>query len=79
MADKQTVNRIADALAAHQFDDWYHALLSAALDEHKGDVAKAIAAADATFEANPKAPAVTPQPGDAAAVFGDLEETDDET
>ena len=47
---------LADALEAHDFDDWYFALLTASLEELDGDVAAAIEAAAEAYRNNPKAP-----------------------
>jgi hypothetical protein len=44
---------VADALQQHDFDDWYIAIFSAALDQ-LGDVHKAIAAANRVYNENPK-------------------------
>lgn len=46
---------IADALAAHDWSDWYKALLLAALDE-TGDVDEAVRCADAAFAETPEPP-----------------------
>jgi SPP1 gp7 family putative phage head morphogenesis protein len=44
--------KIADALEAHDFDDWYCALFDAALEDTE-DIDKAIAVANAAYEENP--------------------------
>lgn len=58
---------VADALEAHQFDDWYFALLCAALEVSDG-VAEAVALADAAY-AEPE-PEIVSQDDDAEAVLG---------
>ncbi len=46
---------IADALMAHDHEDWYHALLLYALEE-TGDVADAIKVADMAYLETPEGP-----------------------
>lgn len=53
--DRQQMEAVADRLKAIPAEsrDWYEALVSAALDECQGDLAKALALADAEFAADP--------------------------
>ncbi len=46
---------IADALKAHDHEDWYHALLLHAIEE-TGDVADAIKVADMAYLEMPEGP-----------------------
>jgi SPP1 gp7 family putative phage head morphogenesis protein len=59
---------IEDALSAHNYSDWYIALLHCALDETR-DVQEAIALADAAHEDQPEDTS-SPQEDDGEAVFG---------
>ena len=45
--------RLAGAMAAHDYDDWYFAVLTAALEEAAGDVEVAIAAAEEAYQQQP--------------------------
>lgn len=47
---------LVDALQEHEGDDWYEALLYAALDETEGDVDKAVQMANAGIEESPERP-----------------------
>lgn len=62
------------ALQEHKFDDWYVALVHAAL-LHTTDVVKAIQLADAAFEKQPEDES-KPQDDDAEALFGKAAEKD---
>lgn len=50
--DTPAVNAIADALDAHDGDDWYFALLSAAMDACEGDAGAAVEVADKAYKKN---------------------------
>jgi len=65
--DTRAANAVAEALERHQFSDWYHALLSSAIDQ-TGDVFSAIEVADSAFEATPKDPGNAPEEDDAEAI-----------
>lgn len=65
---------LIDALVEHKYDDWYSALLHAAIEETK-DAALAVQAANAAFEKNPTDPS-KPQDDDADVVFGKKEPTE---
>lgn len=66
MSDQQKI--LTNALEAHGYDDWYSALLHAAIEETQ-DAAEAVRAADEAHARQPSDPAM-PQDDDADALFG---------
>jgi hypothetical protein len=58
---------LADALEMNHYDDWYVALITAAMSESR-DPAEVVAIADAAFKANPKDKS-QPQEDDADVLF----------
>lgn len=71
MADKMTPEQtlLIDALQQHGYDDWFHAILCAAIQKNQKDMAQAVKDAEQAFAANPKDTS-TPQPDDADKLFG---------
>lgn len=55
VATERDAGLLTDALAKHNFDDWYLAVLTAALEEANGDVTVAVAAADEMYQQRPAA------------------------
>jgi len=47
---------LADALERRGYDDWYSALLTAAIEHADGDASRAVAIAEKAFAKHPKAP-----------------------
>ena len=55
VATERDAGLLTDALAKHNFDDWYLACLTAALEDAGGNVAVAVAAADEMYRQKPAA------------------------
>ncbi len=70
---REDADKIADALEIHDYDDWYIALLSQAIDRLK-NLDKAIAAANEGYRRYPKNPAINASLSDkdTKAVLGSL-------
>lgn len=68
-AARANAGLVADALAAHDYDDWYVALLSAAIDETQ-DVGRAIEVANAAHEEISADPGSAPDPADLFGALG---------
>jgi hypothetical protein len=69
---RETVELLAEALAGHGWDEWYEALLYAALDETT-DPAEAVRLADATYAERPSGPADEDTEEDVDDLFRDRE------
>ena len=71
-ASPRRIEKLADALEEHGWDDWYSALLSTSLDAAAGDLDVALDLADAAYEdvgADPRQPSA---PDDAEYLFSGL-------
>jgi hypothetical protein len=62
--NREDVEAIVEAYAAHGWDTWYQALLHGALDRTRGDVAQSIVLANEAYKDQPTDPSA-PAPGDA--------------
>lgn len=62
---------LADALERNKYDDWYSAILQAAIEKTK-DAKKAVEIADKVFKEHPKDES-EPREDDADALFGGKE------